>query len=929
MLIRGVSTLSGSSSPLIVVDGFPYQGGLESLNPYDIESITLLKDAASASIYGAKSANGVIVVTTKRGKSEKLRFTYDTNFEFGEKKDIAYYMNRASSSDMVDVEMRSFEEFKDFLKSWQAKFEQGFGRPNTRSKAMRFLLENKEGRLSDADLKKELDKLRNTDNLEDQKKLLLQNPFYMQHNLSADYATGNMKIRSSLNYYKNQQGVKGSKSSGVNYTANTYIDVSKKLRFDLLANFNMSQSESFKTGVNDILRLSPYERFWDEAGNPLAVTLGRGDERSGVYGGKDAYEIERLKKLGLLDETYVPAVDYGLSKSNYKNWGARFQGQMNLTLLKGLEANVGFNITKSSSRSTVFTDKNSWEMRDFINNLTKIKKDANGKVEKGEVLVPMGHKMSEVRTDNTDYLLRGQLQYRNTFDEKHKIIVLAGSEIQANKSTATGIERLGYNSKSNMFNKFVDYKTLRKAIADVFYPGGETAVSFADYFSEGENRYFSLYGNMNYTFDDKYIIHGSVRIDQSNLFGTNPKYRFKPLWSLGGKWRVGNEEFFKNDIISQLDLQMSYGINGNISNESGPFDFARPAFAYNSGAGETLRIYAPGISDLRWEKTNTFNFGVHTKFFKERLGLDIDYYRKKTIDVYADTEVDATLGFGTLKRNDATLVNNGIEVALNTVNIRTDDFEWATFFGFNYNKSKVLDAYIDKKEYAYRIAGRPINMSGYAPNSFFVFKYAGVDENGVGLLEQKTGKKTAVGGENFSSPSVFLQEDLINAGSVIPSMGGRLTNNLRYKNLEFSFMLSYQGGHILVKDSYNGGYVGLSPGTENKEIARAWVKKGDEKKPGVLPKINSTSYESLIRNTTKNILPADYIRLRDVVLRYSLPESVTKRLKYVERVTFNLQGRNLFLWTRNKEGIDPEAHGLGYRLFPVHKSVSAGINVTF
>ncbi len=246
LLIRGVSTLSKNSSPLIVVDGFPYEGSIEDLNPYDIQSITMLKDAASASIYGARSGNGVIVVTTKRGKGNGLKFTYNTNMELSGKKDIDYYMNRASSKDLIGALKTYFKE-TNWLESYEKtlKNDPSYANPEAKNKVIYLLLEHREGRLSDAELQKQLNILENTDNSDDIKKLFLQNPLYQEHNISVDYVKQGIKLRSSLNYNHNDFGVKGDESQGVRYALNSYIDVSDKVSLDLLANFNISEQQNY------------------------------------------------------------------------------------------------------------------------------------------------------------------------------------------------------------------------------------------------------------------------------------------------------------------------------------------------------------------------------------------------------------------------------------------------------------------------------------------------------------------------------------------------------------------------------------------------------------------------------------------------------------------------------------------------------------
>lgn len=933
LTIRGISTLEGQSNPLIIVDGFPYNDDLSTINPYDIENITLLKDAASASIYGAKSANGVIVITTKRGKKGNLEIRYMSTTQVSQKPDIDYLMNRVSSSDMVDIESAFFQANKERLNSYQFYAEKNnpyaYYHINPRNRTLYYLLENKEGRMSQAELDERLAALKKIDNREDLGRLLLQTPLYTEHSVSASYGSKDFRLRSSLNYFSERSGFKGSGSEGVRYNLNSVIDVSDKFRLDLLGNFSVTKANSYLDSYSDLLQLSPYERFWDEAGTPLAVTKegdSGGTNNRGISGGKDPYEIQRLKKLGLYDETYYPAIDYGLSKRNSNNWGARFQTQMSLKITDWLEGLVAFNINKRAGIGKQITDKNSWEMKSWINNLTSVNKDGG----KGEVPVPLGSRIKETRSEVTDYLLRGQLDFNKILGE-NQILALIGSEIQANKTTSTSVDRLGYDARSNTF-KEVDYFSLKKDMEKKFIPGGQIAggVPFENYFNEFENRYFSFYANMNYLYSTRYVLSGSIRIDQSNLFGTDPKYRFKPFWSLGGKWRIAEEGFFNKGFFSSADLQLSYGINGNISNNFGPYDIAQHMYVFRANDAPGLDIYSYAVPDLRWEKTGTFNIGLHTQMLNERLSLTLDYYHKKTKDALADTKADPTKGALYVKRNDGIVTNHGFEVSLSSKNVKLSDFEWNTFLNFNYNKSRV-DQISETEDLAYWIAGKVLNRAGNEPKSIYVFEWAGIDKDGNGLIRRGNGDLINIGNNRGKDgpfdPGDLVRADLKHAGTILPKTVVGLTNNFIYKNFSLSFMLVYQGGHILMRDGYNGASIGAYPGSVNMEAAKAWKVVGDENRTDV-PRWSSVTYTSVSRGSTKNIVPGDFIRLRDIVFSYTLPHHSLKQFG-INELTVNLTGKNLYLWTKNKYGIDPETQGLGYRSFPIGKSFTAGVNITF
>ncbi len=655
--------------------------------------------------------------------------------------------------------------------------------------------------------------------------------------------------------------------------------------------------------------------MYDDNGNPQTVAIG-----------KDPYAIKYFNDLGLMDEAYRPAQEFGVSNSRVTNWGARFQAQLRLALAKDLTGSLGFNISKGSSIKRDLIDRNSLEMKRTFNNFTK-KVEEGDEVTRGEVLIPLGGRIKEARLESMNYLLRGQLQYDKTFDDVHRVTALLGSEIRATKLKGVKVDKIGYDSQSDTFDNLLNYKDLDNGITGTFAEnGGIAKMSFDDSFSEIEDRFFSLYGNMSYNYDGKYIVHGSIRVDQSNLFGTDPKYRYKPFWSAGLKWRVAEEDFFNKGVVSRLDLQCSYGLNGNISNSSGHFDLAEYNRQEKANNALGLEITSPKINDLRWEKIQTFNIGLQTGLFKDRVGLNFDYYIKKTTDVLAVTEIDPTLGYPSITKNDATLLNQGFELSLNTVNVKTDNFSWSTFLGLNFNESLVENAFLNKNDHVTKIVGTQLNMSGYEPYSIFLFKYLGVNDKGNGMID-KAGKQFVV--DNNVQPELLTYDDVVCAGTTIPKFIGRLTNNLSYKNFDLSFMFIYQGGHILLKDSFYGGWIYYATKTLNKDVAKAWKKPGDEKKEGVLPRVGASGYWELIQNSTKNVIEGDYLRLRDVVLSYTLPQSFISKNKYIKDCRIDLKGRNLFLWTKNKEGIDPEAHGIGQRYYPVVKSVSLGVNLIF
>ena len=285
---------------------------------------------------------------------------------------------------------------------------------------------------------------------------------------------------------------------------------------------------------------------------------------------------------------------------------------------------------------------------------------------------------------------------------------------------------------------------------------------------------------------------------------------------------------------------------------------------------------------------------------------------------------DPTLGSPTLIKNSASIVNNGYEASFTSRNIDKQDFRWDTQLNFRYNKGKVTESYTDQQS-VQQVLGRVQNIEGFEPNSILVLDYAGLDAQGNAQIRKKDGSLVSLTQNSFGLN--FSQDDLVSGGTTLPKYTSSINNNLYYKGFGLSFMFVYQGGFSLLKDSYNGESLMDEISLVNSDAANAWKQPGDELMTDI-PRINSTNPYSYAKYSTKNIIDGDFIRLRDVILSYTIPQEISKSFGFNE-FTLNIRGNNLFLWTKNKEGINPESHGLGFRYYKLPKTVSLGLNVSF
>ncbi len=932
--IRGVATINGNSSPLIIVDGFPIETDISLLNPYEIESINVLKDAAAASIYGARSANGVIVITTKRGKKGKTQVNYTNNFTFNQKPDLAYRMNRVSSSDLVDIQKigagsnpRTYQYYINNSPAYASYF------VYARNIVYEAMAQLNEGTITQAQADSKLEGLRSIDNLSQLKEIFTQNPFEEQHNLSVSGGGDNNNYRVSLNYTHNEGSFTGDESERILFDVLNNIKISNKVRVDIGGNISMNKNENIPYDKDVLLnQVSSYELFKDANGNPLPVRIGRigsgSTDNAGLFGGKDVTELNRLLNMGLLDENYYPVKEINNYSNNIKGFSARMQARLYADIVNGLKGIFGFQYETASSKNTRIAESGSYEIAQIVNN-TSPKNFAGDPM---ALNIPFGARITETRSDRHSYTLRGQLDFNRTFGD-HNIIALTGSEIRHIFNSSNTTDKFGFDKNTLLFHQ-VDARSLQGTLENVNHPFGYIAggIPMEDDFHEKTDRFFSLYGNFSYDYKRKYILSGSMRIDQSNLFGTAPEYRYKPFWSVGGKWRINEEPFFQSKQVSKLALRMSHGINGNIANKFGPFNIATSMLNYRAGLVNSLYISSPSIEDLRWERSATTNIGLDVTMLNRKLDFSVDYYIKKTEDILASGKADPSQGFSNLMKNDANIKNNGIEFTVRSNNIQAAHFNWNTNLTFRYNKNRVTKV-LHEEDYVPFIASGLQNIEGKPTQSFYLYNWAGLDEKGQVTIYNAQGNKITVDesiyyGGIFSPSESVKKEDLVYSGTSEPKFTGALSNNLSYKNFGLSFMFVFSGGHVLLNDTYNGEYVGSRPAKVHADAAMAWEKEGDELKTDI-PSINAHVYAPTVaRYSTKNIIDGDYIKLRELILTYNIPPKVLKKL-FMKSAVVSFRGNNLFYWAKNDEGIDPEAHGIALRFFPVKPSYSMGINISF
>ena len=885
--IRGVSTFNGDKNPLYVVDGVPFEGEpgkkttpLDLLNPSDIVNITVLKDATAASIYGARSANGVIVITTRNGSTGPVRVNYNGTIKLQGLPDRDY-ANKMSSSELVDFQKMMIESYPNVNRYDANQFQ---------NDVQLLLLDHRDGKLSDAELEAKLKPYRNRDRYDQVvDEFLRKRSLTHQHNLSFNGGSDIYRYNFSVNYTGTAPYEKEQIKNRVGFNIKNTFDFFKWFTLDA-GIIGSHVSADYDNGVigMDLLNtgISSYYMLRDENGNP-----------NQFYKTKSQAEIDRLKSIGLMDETYVPVNEMGSShyteKSKYLNlnFGATFK------IMEGLKINLRYQTENTTGYTKQYDSKNALAVKTMINDAAVRKDDGNF-----EYNIPIGGQILQTNTENNSYTLRLQADYNKTFAERHNLQILVGGERRKVVTSSNGFYRLGYDDNTLVYSEINALAMNQKventeSINGNFYFSNKTPK-----FTYVDNRYVSFYGNASYTFDQRLTVNGSIRIDQSNLFGTDPKYQYRPLWSAGAHYVLLENQW---NWLDRLVVRATYGINGNISKENGPYLLAK-AERNNTYTNESaFYIDSPANPSLRWEKTKVTNLGVDFNLLNDHLNGSIEYYNKKSSDLLGKFSTDPTLGWGELMMNFGSIINRGVEISLNSRNIDAHDFTWNSNLVFSYNKNKVTKVE-PGDESAYSYYYRENIRKDYAMNSLFSVRYAGLDENGTPTAYKKDG--TVV-----KSSDLLTKEDLVYSGTYDPRFNASLTNTLSYKGFDLSFMFVYAGGHVM-RDVRAGMLIAQHPiyrvNNADRDLMNYWKGPEDNGKSNVNPafafgnQVNMKA-KDLWSAADKNVQKGDYIKLRDITLGYSIPAHLLKKYM-IQGIRLNVQVQNLWWWAANDSGLDPE-----------------------
>lgn len=885
LTVRGLSTINGLMAPLIVMDNFPYEGDIDNINPNDIESVSVLKDAAASSIWGARAANGVIVIVTKKGRfNQPLKIQFNSNVTITGKPNL-FDLKQMSTSDFIDVEQKLFA-------AGAYKVREGDKRKPELSEVLELLIAARDKKISSAEAKAGIDALRGIDVRNEISKYLYNTEVNQQYALNFQGGAEKMTYMISGGYDRNLS-VRSEKYNRINLRAvNTFRPIDK-LQISTSLYYTNSQIISGKPAYNmnslDGRKIYPYSRLADDQGNAVPFNVYR----------KTYTDTAGMGKL--MDWKYYPLDNYQhrVTKVNLQSIMANVG--LNYEVTKDLNVDLKYQYENQQRKTNLLQDLNSFETRDLINTYSKL----NRKTGTLSYNIPYG----AVRNNEVNSMIsqngRLQLNYNKTIGD-HQIAALAGTEVRQISTTLDGRLTYGY-----------DEETLRAGKVDYVSPFPNFISGDADFIKEGFradgllNNYVSLFGNASYTYKNKYTLSGSVRKDMSNLFGVKTNEKGVPLWSAGASWNISEESFYDLEFLPYLKLRTTYGASGNLdSRRTAVLTLQSAGPAFYTGYPQSVISQLPN-QELRWERVKMFNIGADFGLIDNVLSGSIEYYHKKGLDLFGLDDMDyTTTGVPRMLRNVANMAGKGVDLDLNA-KLMDRKFKWSQHLNFSYNTSKVTKYLLRSTSGTDYISNglqlAPLPLVGQPVFALISYKWAGLDPltgDPQGYLNGQPSKNY----KEFTGVNSKIS-DMVFSGSAVPTVFGNFMNTLSWKEWSLTVNITYKMGHYFRRTSvdYNQ-LVAFEAQGGHSDYANRWQQPGDEKHTDVPSFVypNNIDRNRFYNSSEVLISKADHIRLQFVNLAYNLKKSQWSNLP-VQQVQLFANANNLgILWRANKFGIDPE-----------------------
>ncbi|GAA3573680.1 SusC/RagA family TonB-linked outer membrane protein [Snuella lapsa] len=932
VVIRGVGSIDPNSStaPLVVVDGFPIQGGFDTINPNDIESVTILKDAAAASIWGARAGNGVIVVVTKKSSRKGMNINFSSFIKMKPKMNLERNITRADSKTTLDFESTIWTPTGHGTQSIffvsnnhpaMTLFDRNIVASSGRSysQGARAYYDAWYGHITQAELNTKINRLSGINSFDDIEKYVLTAPIQNQYNLALSTSSDRSSTRVSALFNDNVNAFIGDENEQILINVNNQYKISDWLTFNFNGMLDNSRDENRGIGFGTVQNMSPYQNLINADGSYANVKHPIYDPKYLEYFGNNVVD------LPYDDITYNPLRDARGTESVSKHTNYRINVGLNIKLLDGLVFKPSYQYEKFQTKNEIYRGPETSTVKFAVINGSEVANYDPVAGTIGPSNVPLGAILDGSSSESTGYTIRTLLNYDKTFN-KHGISALAGYErISSTSKGLGGIRTYGFNRETNQFA--VPSVTSWESL------WGQGGVLDGRFFSQSDRRFVSYFGNAAYTYDNKYTVTGSARSDGANFIVEDKAMRFNPMWSVGLSWNAKNENFLKDvDFINSLKFRVTNGENGNLVGSSA----TTPTISVSQQPNFYTGVYTAflqnlGNPELRWERINTLNFGLDFNIFNSKLYGSIDVYNKGSEDLIATIDVPSTTGltYGTF--NVGEMSNKGVELNLSSDILFSENVKLNTNLVFSHNNSevtKLADFSIFPRalpQFPY-VEGRPYN----AVHSFV---YGGMRD----IPSQTKPYPTIIGengviygmDENIGLNGEDGRDVLKYQGTLVaPTILG-WNNTFNYQNFTFTTRFIGKFGHKFRRPTHD--YTPTrNRGVYHKDLEGLVAGRHDEMGlPYLDPEWDLWSYRIswYVPYLNTIVEDASHIRLRQIYLSYDLPSNLLSKIG-LSNLRLFAQAENLGnIWVANDYNIDPEYIN-GITRAP-EKTFTLGLNIEF
>ncbi len=943
--IRGATSINGDNKPLWVVDGVVLEdiinisndqlssgdpttllgSSVAGINSNDIESFDILKDAAATALYGARAMNGVVVITTKKGRSGRLAISYTGNFSTQLKPRYPEYniMNSAQQMSVLGELERKGILNSDILSGPDyGVYGKMFDLINTPDANGNFALANTPEAKA-AFLKKYA--LANTDWFD----ILFRNSLVQEHSLSISTGTEKSQTFFSTSFYSDNGWTIADnvKRYTLNFR-NTY-NFSDKLTGGFLTVGSVRQQKA----PGALGRVSnpvsgQFDRDFDI--NPFSYALNTSRTLT-AYDESNNLEYFRrnFAPFNIIDELDNNTLDIDVMD-------LKLQGELGYRFNKNLRYEfIGAVRYVKSTREHQITENanmaNAYRANDnatIASNNKFLYTDPDNPAAPPVVVLPYGGFYNRTEDKLLSFDIRNSLNYVNTFADRHTVNILLGQQVKS--ADRQNFSNTGYGYQyENGGVPFVDYRILKQTIESnfVYYGMGKEYDRFAAFYLNGQ-----------YTFDKKYNFYGTVRYDGSNRLGSSPDARWLPTWSFGGAWNLDEENFLYDvNWVDYLKLRASYGLTASLGPATNSGVVLRSLTTNRTFPTEresVIQIANLENSDLTWEKNYQTNIGVDAGLFKGRLNLSLDVYQRKSFDLISLIKTGGIGGEAIKAANYADMEAQGAEAVIGGTIIRKTDWSWRSNMTFGYNTTKITNARNQPIIFDL-VKAEGGNTVGYPVNSLFSIKYSG--------LSHETGIPTFINEKGEVSPDVYLQDEgisnLVFEGPVDPKFTGGFSNTFNYKSFSLNIFLTYQAGNkIRLYPAFKTAYSDFD--AMPKEFLDRWEMPGDELITNV-PSILDAYQRYLVAGTgaspynnynysTERVADGSFIRLKTVSLTYNFDRRLLDKIGLNSLSLTAVSTNPWLIYSDPKlKGQDPEFFNTGGVAQPIQKqftlSIKAGL----